>query len=128
MKIDLGVLTAVFTSVVLLIGLLKIRSEQKKNVSLMERFDAVVSSGEINHEPEAQRERIRTLERKARFDLDVRGLLAVVALVLSFALAIMQLLLKGNADIPAWAAAVVTGIAGFYFGSRGGGMNGGTKP
>jgi hypothetical protein len=69
-------------------------------------------------------ERIQHLERKARFDLDVRGMLAILALIGSFALAFVQLILRGNADIPAWAAAVVTGIAGFYFGSRSGGDNG----
>lgn len=63
-------------------------------------------------------------ERRRRLDLDVRGILAVIALVGSFALGFVQLFMRGNADIPAWAAAVVTGIAGFYFGSRGGGGNG----
>ena len=63
---------------------------------------------------------LRKIERSRHFDLDTRGLLAVMALVGAFSLAFFQLALKGTADIPAWAAAVVTGVAGFYFGSRSG--------
>lgn len=63
--------------------------------------------------------RMLKTERRRTLDLDVRGMLAILAVLCSFGLAFAQLFLQGNADIPAWAAAVVTGIAGFYFGSRG---------
>lgn len=63
---------------------------------------------------------LHRLEKRARFDLDVRGLLAIITILAAFALAFAQLILRGNADIPAWSAAVVAGITGFYFGSRGG--------
>jgi hypothetical protein len=72
---------------------------------------------------------------KKGFDLDVRGLLAILSLVGAFLLSGLQLAvvvvahteLKDVADIvqattiPAWAAAITAGVAGFYFGSRAGG-------
>lgn len=59
-------------------------------------------------------------DRRKRFDLDVRGLLAIFALLGAFSLAFVQLATGVSAEIPAWAAAVVSGVTGFYFGSRGG--------
>jgi len=73
--------------------------------------------------------------KKGGFDLDVRGLLAILSLVGAFLLSGLQLLmiyasnveLKDVSDvvqsttIPAWAAAITAGVAGFYFGSRAGG-------
>lgn len=64
-------------------------------------------------------------ERRKRMDWDVRGILAIMALFGSFALAGAQLAQGRTAEIPAWAAAVVAGVTGFYFGSRGGGGEGG---
>lgn len=73
------------------------------------------------------------LRRRQQFDWDVRGMLAILCVLGAFALAFAQLLvvalratspvevLKSAAEIPAWAAAVVAGVTGFYFGSRGGG-------
>lgn len=55
-----------------------------------------------------------------RLDLDVRGVLAILALVGAFAMAFVQLLRGSTADIPAWAATTVGAIVGFYFGGRGG--------
>jgi len=57
---------------------------------------------------------------KARIDWDVRGILAILAVVGAFSLAFVQLLFApvASAEIPAWAAAVVSGVTGFYFGSR----------
>lgn len=57
-------------------------------------------------------------ERVRQFDLDVRGAIALLAIAGGFALAFVQLFLKGNADIPAWAAGVVGSVVGFYFGGR----------
>lgn len=56
------------------------------------------------------------------FDLDVRGLLAIMTVTGAFALAFTQLFLvsSAGAEIPAWAAAIVAGVTGFYFGSRSG--------
>lgn len=60
--------------------------------------------------------------RRSRLDIDVRGLLAILALLGAFTLAFTQLALgaANGAEIPAWAAAIVAGVTGFYFGSRGG--------
>lgn len=60
---------------------------------------------------------------RRRVDWDVRGIIAIMAVVGAFGLAIAQLLLghEAGADIPAWAATLVGGVAGFYYGSRGGG-------
>jgi hypothetical protein len=73
--------------------------------------------------PEGQPERRR---RRARLDLDVRGVLAILALMGAFTLAFVQLLVLDNrtADIPAWAATTVGAIVGFYFGGRGGDPHG----
>lgn len=54
-----------------------------------------------------------------KLDLDVRGLLAIMAMVGGFALGFLIQIQTGKADIPAWAAAVVTGVVGFYFGGKG---------
>ena len=59
-----------------------------------------------------------------RIDWDVRGILAVLAVLGAFGLAGAQLAQGLSADIPAWAATLVGAVAGFYFGSRGGGSNG----
>lgn len=59
-----------------------------------------------------------------RVDWDVRGILAVLAVIGAFGLAGAQLALDLTSDIPAWAATLVGAVAGFYFGSRGGGGNG----
>ena len=61
---------------------------------------------------------------RRRIDWDVRGILAILSLLGAFALAFTQLVLspEHSAEIPAWAAAIVAGVTGFYFGSRGGGM------
>lgn len=59
-------------------------------------------------------------DHKRRLDLDVRGVLAILALMGAFTLAFVQLLTRaGTADIPAWAATTVGAIVGFYFGGRG---------
>lgn len=66
------------------------------------------------------------------FDLDVRGVIALLVVVGVFMLAFAQLFVAASrgsdftgpeviaaaAAIPAWAAAVVGGVTGFYFGSR----------
>ena len=72
----------------------------------------------------------------AGFDLDVRGLLAILSLVGAFLLSGLQLMvvmmtpnieftsvsdIVQSTTIPAWAAAITAGVAGFYFGSRAGG-------
>lgn len=61
---------------------------------------------------------------RRRIDWDVRGILAILSLLGAFALAFTQLIVspEHSAEIPAWAAAIVAGVTGFYFGSRGGGM------
>ena len=61
---------------------------------------------------------------RRRIDWDVRGILAILSLLGAFALAFTQLAFspEHSAEIPAWAAAIVAGVTGFYFGSRGGGM------
>jgi len=61
---------------------------------------------------------------RRRIDWDVRGILAILSLLGAFALAFTQLIIspEHSAEIPAWAAAIVAGVTGFYFGSRGGGM------
>lgn len=60
-----------------------------------------------------------------RVDWDVRGILAILAVLGAFSLAFTQLTLDLGSDIPAWAATLVGAVAGFYFGSRGGGSAGG---
>jgi uncharacterized protein YcfJ len=55
-----------------------------------------------------------------RIDWDVRGILAILAVIGAFGLAGAQLFLGLGSDIPAWAATLVGAVAGFYFGSRGG--------
>jgi hypothetical protein len=67
-----------------------------------------------------------TQQGRRRIDWDVRGILAILALVGAFALAFVQLVFTPDksAEIPAWAAAVVSGVTGFYFGSRGGSSGG----
>lgn len=64
-------------------------------------------------------------KRAGRLDIDVRGILAIISIVCAFALAFVQLFVSDNhsAEIPAWAAAIVAGVTGFYFGSRGGGQS-----
>ncbi len=68
------------------------------------------------------------LLRRRRLDLDVRGILAILALIGAFTLAFVQLLYSATgphtADIPAWAATTVGAIVGFYFGGRGSGGGG----
>jgi len=61
---------------------------------------------------------------RRRIDWDVRGILAILSLLGAFSLAFTQLVItpEHGAEIPAWAAAIVAGVTGFYFGSRGGGM------
>lgn len=59
--------------------------------------------------------------RQKRLDLDVRGILAIMSLLGAFGLAFLQLQSPlASAEIPAWAAAIVAGVSGFYFGSRAG--------
>lgn len=67
-----------------------------------------------------------TSQGRRRIDWDVRGIIAIMAVVGAFGLAFVQLLTQDSqgANIPSWAATLVGGIAGFYFGSRGGGSNG----
>ena len=55
---------------------------------------------------------------RTRVDWDVRGILAILALLGGFTLAGASMLTVGTADIPAWAAATVSAVMGFYFGSR----------
>lgn len=64
------------------------------------------------------------LDRAKRLDLDVRGLLAIFAVIGTFALSAAGLVLQHSAEIPAWAAAMVASIVGFYFGSKAGPSNG----
>lgn len=63
-------------------------------------------------------------DRRGRLDLDVRGILALAALIGAFGLSFTQLFLLGSADVPAWVSAIVAGVAGYYFGARSGGTNG----
>lgn len=56
---------------------------------------------------------------RRRVDWDVRGILALLALLGAFSLAFAQLVRGGDANIPAWAATTVGAIVGFYFGGRG---------
>jgi hypothetical protein len=58
--------------------------------------------------------------KRRRVDWDVRGILALLALLGAFGLAFAQLVTHGDANIPAWAATTVGAIVGFYFGGRGG--------
>ena len=60
-----------------------------------------------------------TKSGRRMIDWDVRGILAILSLVGAFALSFTQLIVGGSAEIPAWAAAIVAGVTGFYFGSRG---------
>lgn len=55
---------------------------------------------------------------KGRIDWDVRGIIAVFAIVGAFGLAAAQLFLRGDANIPTWAATMVGAVIGFYFGGR----------
>lgn len=64
---------------------------------------------------------------KRRIDWDVRGIIAVIAIIGVFAIAAAQLILRGDANVPTWAATLVGGVTGFYFGSRGGTVNGQAK-
>lgn len=57
-------------------------------------------------------------------DFDVRGLLAIITVVGFFGVVFTQLFKGDSIAIPAEVAAVVTGVCGFYFGSRGGSSNG----
>lgn len=59
-----------------------------------------------------------TSQPRTRIDWDVRGILAVMGLIGAFGLAIGQLIQGQSAEIPSWAAATVSAIIGFYFGSR----------
>jgi len=70
--------------------------------------------------PDTGPEPSNTQEPRTRIDWDVRGILAVLSLLGAFCLAGAQMIQGQTADIPAWAAAVVSGVMGFYFGSRGG--------
>ena len=70
------------------------------------------------------RQRTREEARK-RFDLDVRGLIAIIVVLAGFALGFAQLVLTGSSEIPAWAAGVVGSVVGYYFASRGVMTNGG---
>lgn len=74
---------------------------------------------------ELKREEIK-LARRRHFDLDVRGILALMAICGAFGLSITGMLTNHlpNAEIPAWVVALVSGVTGFYFGSRAGGSNG----
>ncbi len=63
--------------------------------------------------------------RRSRLDLDVRGIIAILAMLGAFGLAFVLLLDGKPPDIPAWAATTVGAIVGFYFGSRGGGAGNG---
>lgn len=62
--------------------------------------------------------------KRRRVDWDVRGILALLALVGAFGMAFAQLAYRGDANIPAWAATTVGAIVGFYFGGRGSTTNG----
>lgn len=62
-----------------------------------------------------------------RIDWDVRGIIALISITAAFVIAGLQLTFKGDANIPAWAATLVGGITGFYFGSRGGGPGSGRR-
>jgi hypothetical protein len=84
--------------------------------------------GAVKHE--AQRTALGAMRReqhRRRIDWDVRGILAILSLVGAFALAFTQLVIGQTAEIPAWAAAIVAGVTGFYFGSRGGSIGGGRR-
>ena len=57
--------------------------------------------------------------KRRRVDWDVRGILALLALIGAFAIATVQLVQGHTADIPAWMATTVGAVVGFYFGGRG---------
>jgi hypothetical protein len=63
-------------------------------------------------------EKSKTSGGRTRIDWDVRGILAILSLIGAFGLAAGQMLMGDGNEIPAWAAAVVSAVMGFYFGSR----------
>lgn len=70
------------------------------------------------HAEDAASRHTERLKRR-RVDWDVRGILALLALLGAFGMAFAQLAARGDANIPAWAATTVGAIVGFYFGGRG---------
>jgi len=70
------------------------------------------------HANEAAKRHTERFGRR-RVDWDVRGILALLALLGAFSLAFAQLVRGDDANIPAWAATTVGAIVGFYFGGRG---------
>lgn len=76
------------------------------------------------HAEDAAGRHAERLQRR-RIDWDVRGIIAILALIGTFTLAGAQLLLGHSADIPAWAAALVATVTTYYFVSRG--SNGQTR-
>jgi len=67
------------------------------------------------HAEQATARQAKQLSRR-RIDWDVRGILALLALLGAFAMAGAQLYRGDTADIPAWAATTVGAIVGFYYG------------
>lgn len=53
-----------------------------------------------------------------RGHLDVRGLLAIMAVTGAFALAGVGLWLKGTGDVPSWASGLVAAVVTYYFIAR----------
>ncbi len=72
-----------------------------------------------DEDPDDKQPRIRW---RRTIDWDVRGILAIMSLIGVFGLAIVQVFyLHASPEVPAWAAAIVASVTGFYFGSRAGG-------
>lgn len=67
-----------------------------------------------HHANEAAQRHSERLHRR-RIDWDVRGILAILSIVGVFALAGVNLVYKGDANIPAWAATIAATISTYYF-------------
>lgn len=55
---------------------------------------------------------------RAILHAEFRDFIALIALVGTFGISLINLLLNGTADIPDWTIAVTTAVMAFYFGER----------
>lgn len=63
-------------------------------------------------------------ERRKTLDLDVRGVIGFMSVCGLFGIVFMQLITNRPIAIPAEVAGIVSGIIGYYYGSRAGNTNG----